>query len=85
MPIIGKIERKRRHRDYQRNYVLRRNTKGFYYINIWMKVKKQNILNLRSALQSSTGEEIIHFVNHGKKRQRMKKGKKMYKYLLTSQ
>ena len=71
MPVLNNIDRKRRHREYQRNYVIRQHSKGLSRIAIWMKVKKQNIPNLQSALLSLTGEEIIYLINDYKS-----KGKK---------
>ena len=66
MPVLNNIDRKKRHREYQKNYVIRQHLKGLHRIAIWMKVKKQNIPNLQSALLSLTGEEIIYLINDHK-------------------
>ena len=75
MTVINDIEKKRRHREHQRNYVIRQHSKGLSHIAIWMKVKKQNVPNLRSALVSLTGEEIIRLINNYKQKKKNEKKK----------
>ena len=71
MPPANNIDKKRRHREYQRNYVIRQHSKGLYQICIWMKVKKQNIPNLRFTLLNLTGEKIIRLINNYKSKEKI--------------